>query len=177
MTAITVGNDLLEKVASNSIDATTITEKANQDVATLLKKIDSDLSVGRETAEFVKAQGEVTRAIIELQEALIRELGPAISEILKALATLINWTANVIPYLIDAIDAYLSTNVLTGPLYFILKSIVSLLGDIADNTSDDDVFGNANLEQSIMDFFGGQSQFAGSGFAQNVSNFINPQGT
>jgi hypothetical protein len=178
--AIKQGNSLLENFTKNSLDFDTIATSANEDIATLLRKIEADEAVSDQTVEFRKSQGDLTRSIIGLQEALIKEFGPSLSQILKAMATVITLLGKVADYGTELVDAFLRTLPFGDVLVPILQEVLELLASMNDAIKDG-IGDDPSIAQDVIDFFSTQNQFQGfqngkpvTRFGGNVNAFANP---
>jgi hypothetical protein len=167
--AIKQGNALMENFTRNSMDFGTIGVSAQEEIATLLRKIEADFAVSAETMEFAEAQGELQRALIGLQEAFIKEFGPYLADSVKALTAIIEILSSVMGFASE-----IGNNLLTflpgglGQLWTILKTIVQILADIGDKMPDPN--NDPALAQEIASFFSTQGQFQGT-FQKNGKPF------
>jgi len=168
ISAINVGNSLLERTTEQSLGPATIMERTQQQIASLFKKIENDFKLDAITAEFAQARGELGRAIQDLQADFIQRFGPLLTQIVEFLTIIVNAIPQSMEVTKKSMTAMsLIKDVMTGRMITDSKSIMEKLDFIlngvdrtADNTEkENEASGLPDLEASLKSFFGTQDQF------------------
>lgn len=178
--AVKVGNNLLEQFTRNSLDADTLAENANQQIATFLAKLEADESVSDQTVAFSQAQGRLTRAIIGFQESVVSEFGDAFAQIISLLSILVDVGSAAVSVTGDGMKALVA--MLPPQMQFIINGLISGLDTLTDIYSAlKDVEDVSPIANELGDFFGTQQQFqvktgrkTSTRFGTNIGNFIGP---
>lgn len=167
ISAINVGNTLLERTTEASLGPATIMERTQQQVASLFKKIENDFKLDAITAEFAQARGELGRAIQDLQADFIQRFGPLLTQIVEFLTIIIN----AIPESIEATKKSMAAitlinDLMSGKLAFKFDEVKEKLDFIingvdrtADNTEKEREEELVDLQSAITSFFETQDQF------------------
>lgn len=168
ISAINVGNSLLERTTEQSLGPATIMERTQQQIASLFKKIENDFKLDAITAEFAQARGELGRAIQDLQADFIQRFGPLLTQLVEFLTIIVNaipQSMEITKRSMAAMD--LVKDVMTGRIITDANSIKERLDLIlngvdrtADNTEkENEDTGLPELQASLDSFFGTQDQF------------------